>query len=132
NNTNKPIKKVKHTILLVDDEPALVEIGVARLENMGYTVISTTDPREALDKFKHNPSLFDGVITDQAMPYITGIDLAKKMLAIRPDIAIFLCTGFSQTVTLKKAKKVGIREMLMKPLSMRDLSTVLQKNLNGG
>ncbi|MBF0193589.1 MAG: response regulator [Magnetococcales bacterium] len=121
-NTNK-------TILLVDDEPALVELGVTQLEIMGYTVISTTDPREALEKFQQNPSLFDGIITDQAMPHITGIDLAKKILAIKPDIAVFLCTGFSQTVTPKKAQKVGIRELLMKPLSMSDLSTVLQKNI---
>ncbi|MBF0382830.1 MAG: response regulator [Magnetococcales bacterium] len=131
-NVSKPQKKAKETILLVDDEEALVELGVAQLESMGYTVIATTDPRVALEKFQQSPGLIDAVITDQAMPHITGIDLAKKILAINPDIAVFLCTGFSQTVTPQKAKKVGIREMLMKPLSIRDLSTVLQKNLNGG
>jgi PAS domain S-box-containing protein len=131
-NIFEPRRKAKETILLVDDEPALVELGVAQLESMGYTVISTTDPREALEKFQQNPGLFDGVITDQAMPHITGLDLAKKILAIRPDVAVFLSTGFSQTVTPKKAKKVGIREMLMKPLSIQDLSTVLQNNLSGG
>ncbi len=125
-----PLHGTKETILIVDDEPALVELGAAQLQRMGYAAISTTNPQEALDIFLKDPDAIAAVITDQAMPHFTGIDLAKKILESRPDMPIFLCTGFSQTVTPEKAAQIGIREMLMKPVSMKDLARALQHNLN--
>ena len=130
-NSSKPTvpEVVKGTILIVDDEPALVELGVAQLESFGCHVLATSDPKEAWRIFQSSPDKIDVVITDQAMPKITGIDLAKKMLALRPEIIIFLCTGYSRSVTPEKAKKIGIKEMLIKPVSMHDLANLLKQYL---
>ena len=83
----------KERILFVDDEDALTEWGHTTLDRLGYEVTAMTDSREALSLFSADPSAFDLVITDQTMPGITGTDLSAELLALRPDIAIILCTG---------------------------------------
>ncbi len=129
-DTVETIKTGKGTILLVDDELALAELGSTQLEAIGYRAVSYVDVRKALERFKADPEEFDAVITDQAMPHMTGFDLAKIILSIRPDIPVFLCTGFSQTVTLEKAKANGLTDMLMKPVSIKTLASVLHEALS--
>jgi CheY-like chemotaxis protein len=75
------------------------------------------------------PDSFDVVVTDMTMPQMTGIDLAKEILKVRSDIPIILCTGFSETVDESKSKLQGIRELLMKPVSLRDLAEAVSKVL---
>ena len=117
-------------ILFVDDEEALVEMGEDILAELGYEVTSRMSSREALALLKADPSRFDLVITDQTMPEMTGVDLAKEILALRPDMPIIMCTGFSYVVDEDKAKAAGIRAFAMKPLTKREIARTIRKVLD--
>lgn len=137
-NTDIDRKKVKtsqiptgtESILFIDDEDLLAEWAKITLERLGYRVTVTTDPAEALEKFTLGPSTFDLVITDQSMPTMSGMRLAEKILAIRPDIPIILGTGHSAVVTPKIAKKAGIKEFVMKPIARPELARIVRKTLD--
>lgn len=116
-------------LLFVDDEEWLVDMWKEILESLGYRMTVTTRPLEALEMFKENPQNFDLVIADQTMPQMTGLELAQELLALRPELPIILVTGFSQLVTPEKAKAVGIREYIMKPLSISELTNAISKAL---
>ena len=116
-------------ILFIDDEQALVDLGKQMLELLGYEVITRTSSIEALELFQAQPNKFDLVITDMTMPNMTGEKLAKELMRIRPNIPIILCTGFSEQITEKESKEIGIREFAMKPLVMRDLAKSIRKVL---
>jgi CheY-like chemotaxis protein len=109
-------------IFLVDDDLSLVELGKQMLDRLGYRVTTRTSSLEALETFINQSDKFDLVITDMTMPHLTGTQLAEKLLALRPDIPIILCTGYSELVDKEKAKRMGIRAFLMKPLVLRDLA----------
>ena len=94
-------------ILFVDDEEALVEMGEDILAELGYEVTSRMNGREALALFTADPSRFDLVITDQTMPEMTGVDLAKEILALRADMPIIMCTGFSYVVDAERRRRQG-------------------------
>lgn len=117
------------SILFVDDEEALSYLGKEVLESLGYDVISVTDSTEALGLFCSQPDRFDLVITDQTMPHMTGTMLAQKILEIRPNIPILLCTGYSEVVSKEKADELGIRAYLQKPLLIRELAHAIRKAL---
>ena len=117
-------------VLFVDDESFLAELGRERLSRLGYTVTALTDATEALTLFSRDPSQFDLVITDQSMPKLTGLHLARKLLKIRSDIPIILLTGHSDSVTPEKVKEAGIREFLMKPLAKEELAAVVRRVLD--
>ena len=93
----------KERILFIDDEPSLADIGHKTLSRLGYRVRTCTSSLEAVDAFSSEPQAYDLVITDQTMPHLTGLDLVARMLEIRPDIPIILCTGYSQQVTPEKS-----------------------------
>ena len=118
-------------IIFVDDEYALAELGRDILEALGYDVIAATNSAEVLEIFRAQPDRFDLVVTDMTMPGMTGADLSKELLRIRPDIPIILCTGFSELITEEEAKRLGIREFLMKPLTLGDIARVARKVLDG-
>ncbi|MEW6428812.1 MAG: ATP-binding protein [Thermodesulfobacteriota bacterium] len=118
-------------ILLVDDEELLVEMGREMLERSGYRVTVRRNGKEALQTFMNAPDRFDLVITDQTMPGMTGVDLARNLLRIRPDIPVILCTGFSNVVDEDLAKAIGIREFAMKPLSWSAITKMLRKIFDG-
>ena len=117
-------------ILFLDDDETLVETGEKTLIRLGYAVTSRTSSREALALLKEDPSLFDLVITDQTMPEMTGVDLARKILILRPDMPIIMSTGFSHLVDADKAKAAGIRAFAMKPLSKREIAKTIRKVLD--
>jgi PAS domain S-box-containing protein len=119
----------KGRILFVDDEVVLSNMGKAILERLGYTVSACTSSSDALTVFSEAPTQFDLVITDQTMPGMTGIVLARRMLDIRPDLPIILCTGFSTQVNEQSAKAMGIREFALKPLSKTLISQLVKKVL---
>jgi len=115
-----PIEKSFSTgterILFIDDEILLASLGKQMLESLGYDVTTRTSSIEALELFKARPDRFDLVITDMTMPNLTGDKLALKIVKIRPDIPIILCTGFSYKITEEKAKGMGIKAFLLKPI----------------
>lgn len=117
-------------VLFVDDEQAIVDMGKQMLEALGYKVVAKTSSTEALDAFRAHPDKFDIVITDQTMPHITGEMLAKKLMRIRHDIPIILCTGYSEAITEEKAKAMGIREFVMKPIVTRDIAETIRNVLD--
>ncbi|MGB0909826.1 MAG: response regulator [Nitrospirales bacterium] len=113
-------------ILLVDDEEAIVQVGKELLEHLGYQVAAKRSGFEAMEAFLADPHYFDVIITDQTMPGMTGEELSRQLLEIRPDLPIILCTGFSHTIDAEKAKSLGIQAFLIKPLLSRQLAQVLQ------
>jgi two-component system cell cycle sensor histidine kinase/response regulator CckA len=117
-------------ILFVDDEKALVDLGKQMLEALGYRVTAKTSSVEALETFRADPDAFDVVITDMTMPAPTGMELAKELMAIRPDIPIILCTGFRDLVDGKQCKAIGVRELLLKPYLRTDLARTIRKVLD--
>jgi CheY-like chemotaxis protein len=117
-------------ILFVDDEEALVEMGEDVLTELGYDVTVRMSSREALALFRLDPSRLDLVITDQTMPEMTGVEFAKEILAIRSDMPVILCTGFSYLVDADVAKAAGIRAFAMKPLTKREIARTIREVLD--
>ncbi len=126
----KPLPRGEERILFVDDEATLVDLGKQMLEHLGYKVEGKTSSIEALETFRAHPDDFDLILTDKTMPNLTGFDLGKECKKIRPDIPIILCTGFSESTLLLKAGSMGISEIIMKPLLMRDLAGAIRKVLD--
>ncbi len=116
-------------ILFIDDEPMLKELGQLSLETFGYQVTATTSAKEALELFSDDPSAFDLIITDQTMPEMTGTDLTRKALSIRPDIPIIICTGDGDKKTREKALSFGARALLAKPVRINELVREIRKFL---
>jgi|YelNatPaOPRAMG01_1025707.scaffolds.fasta_scaffold02118_3 PAS domain S-box-containing protein len=123
------VENGQERLLFVDDEEWLVDMWKEILESLGYRMTATTRPLEALAIFKKNPQDFDLVIADQTMPQMTGLELAREMLALRPELPVILVTGFSQVVTPEKAKAAGVREFIMKPLSISELTNAISQAL---
>jgi signal transduction histidine kinase/ActR/RegA family two-component response regulator/HAMP domain-containing protein len=117
-------------ILLVDDETALLEITRSFLERHGYDVKSTADPAEALELFVANPDDFDLVITDMAMPNITGVELSKKIILIQPDMPVILCSGYSDAINAQQAIEIGIRSYVEKPVKLSVLEERIRQVLD--
>ena len=117
-------------ILFIDDEELLAELGQDMLERLGYSVTALTDSNEALKLFSLDPSRFDLVVTDQTMPHLTGLALARRLLTIREDMPIIVCTGHSDAVSPEMAKAAGIREFLMKPLIRHELAEAIRRVLD--
>ncbi len=117
-------------ILFVDDEDFQADIGKRMLERLGYRVTAKTNSVEALDLFRQTPDEFDLVITDMTMPNMTGDVLARRLIAIRPDIPIIVCTGYSARINPDIIKEIGIKEMAMKPVVMKDIAQMIHRVLS--
>ena len=117
-------------ILFIDDEEALVKIGIQRLEQLGYMVKATTSPLEALDAFRSKPDQFDLVVTDLTMPEMRGEELVKEVLKVRPDVPIIICTGFSEKIDREKSIDLGAAEYLEKPYGMSEFASKIRETLN--
>lgn len=120
-----PIQRGTGCILFVDDEENLADLGKDMLSELGYEVVSMTSSQEAWEYFFDNPARFDLVFTDYTMPQMTGAELAQKMLAVRSDLPVVLCTGYSEAINEEKAKELGISAFVMKPLRHRDIDRVV-------
>ena len=97
------------------------------LETLGYNVTIARDHTEAWNLFSKNPSQFNVVITDQTMPDVTGVMLTQKILDVRKDTPIILCTGYSYAVSAEKAKEIGISVFAMKPMVKKELSETVRR-----
>jgi PAS domain S-box-containing protein len=118
-------------LLFVDDEPALCRSARSMLERLGYRITTTSDPEDALKRFHEAPGEVDLVITDLTMPRMTGVDLAQELLALRPELPIVLVSGFGGKWTPERAREIGIRASLSKPLSLSSLASALRQVLDG-
>ena len=118
-------------ILLVDDDPSIVNMTGQMLKRLGYFVTEKTDSTAALEAFNSSPDNFDLVITDMAMPGMSGDQLAAELMKVRKDVPILLCTGHSDTFDEKKAKQLGIKGFAMKPLDKGKLAKSVRILLDG-
>ncbi|MDJ0811195.1 MAG: PAS domain S-box protein [Desulfobacterales bacterium] len=126
-----PLPTGRESILFVDDEEILVELGQRMLEQLGYRVTPVASSVEALRRFQDDPGAFDLVITDLTMPNMAGDKLAAELLRIRPDIPIIMATGFSEKFTAQELEMIGIRKLVFKPMVMRDIATVIREVMGG-
>lgn len=125
-----PAKTGTEKILLVDDEAPIVKLEKIMLERLGYQVCERTSSLDALEAFKANPDSFDLIISDMAMPNMTGDRLALKIKEIRPEIPIILCTGFSNKLDEMKMEHLGIQGVLMKPVIKSELANMVRNALD--
>ena len=126
-----PIPTGNERILLVDDEQVILDMGEKTLRQLGYDVVGKKSSVDALNLFRADPGRFDLVITDMTMPKMTGDQLARELMKVRPNVPIILCTGFSPKISEKQAKEIGIKAFAMKPLMRRDLAITVRKVLDG-
>ena len=114
----------KEKILVVDDEPDIVDMLSIGLERLGYETVAVTDPLEALAAFEEDPAAWDIVVSDEVMPQMRGLELVRKLKAVRGDVRVLLCTGYSDTANDKIIRAAGVDVMLLKPV---DAVTVASK-----
>ena len=129
NKSDELIPVGTERILFIDDEKMLAELGQTMLERLGYRVTARTSSLDALTTFQNQPDAFDLVISDQTMPGMTGIDLARRMFQTRPQLPFILCTGFSAGISEEKASAAGIKGFALKPLANRDIAALIRKVL---
>jgi len=128
--TDEKLPTGNERILFVDDEESMVYVARNRLERLGYQVEAKTSPDEALNLFRDIPNQFDMVITDMSMPEMTGDRFVQEILKIRPDIPAILCTGYSEKIDKQKAKEMGIRQYIEKPIKRSVLAKMVRKILD--
>ncbi|MGD8388265.1 MAG: response regulator [Desulfobacteraceae bacterium] len=127
---SEPLPEGNERILLVDDEQAMRDIIGQMLTRLGYEVVAKGNGVEALEALREQPASFDLVITDQTMPRMTGRELCEEILTTWPDVPVILCTGFSEWIDEDTAKRIGVREFIMKPIIMHDLAQKIRKTLS--
>lgn len=126
-----PLPRGTERILVVDDEESIVHYEKKILEGLGYQVATIIDSEEALKVLTEQPHNFDLLITDMTMPKVIGTDLAQQVLKVRADMPIILCTGYSEQISEEKAKEMGIRAFIMKPISKNTLAETIRRTLDG-
>jgi PAS domain S-box-containing protein len=113
------------TVMIVDDERPLVALAEETLAELGYEPIGFSSSVQALQAFREAPQRFDVVLTDETMPELIGTELARELRRLRPDLDVVLMSGYSGAQLLERARTVGVREVLRKPLQNRDLAECL-------
>jgi PAS domain S-box-containing protein len=116
-------------ILYLDDEESLVMLAKRMLERMGYQVTGFNDPTLALEAFQGAPHDFDLVLTDLSMPGMSGMEVSRRMLEIRPDIPVLLATGYVRSEDVEQARAIGIREVIWKPQTIGEMGDLLAQQL---
>lgn len=120
----------KEHILLVDDEPAVLQMTSRIFKGLGYEVTTAPGGPDAWKLFEAHPDKYDLVITDQVMPHLTGMGLARKILRLRQGTPVILFTGYSETVAPEDAKAAGIREFVMKPITKEEAAQTIRRVLD--
>jgi CheY-like chemotaxis protein len=118
-------------ILLVDDEETIIDTGREMLEYLGYSVEIFNSSLSALTQFETSPDRYDLIISDMTMPEMNGDELAKKMIAIRPDIPIIICTGYNPKIDEATATALGLKAFIFKPLTFQKLAVTVRGVLDG-
>ncbi|HEY0745092.1 MAG TPA: ATP-binding protein [Steroidobacteraceae bacterium] len=117
------------SIMIVDDEPALVELAEEITAGLGYEPVGFASSRAALHAFQAAPQRFDVVLTDESMPDLPGTELAREIWRIRPTVPIIVMTGYLGSQLTNKAAEIGVNALLRKPLHSRDLAESLARVL---
>ncbi|MFT5697446.1 MAG: PAS domain S-box-containing protein [Desulforhopalus sp.] len=115
-----PLEK-ECTILVIDDEPVLIDILSQHLTQMGHKAITFHDAQKALNAFQKEPDIYDLIITDMAMPELTGLEVAQQIKELRKDIPVILCTGYSSKAFVSEPKELGVDSILIKPIGQLEL-----------
>ncbi|MBX3607626.1 MAG: PAS domain-containing protein [Piscinibacter sp.] len=113
------------TVLLVDDEEPLVRLGEEMLAELGYEAVGFTSSAAALEAFRASPGRFDAVLSDEAMPGMTGSELVRELRALDASVPIVMMSGFVSPTLLARARAAGVAEVLGKPLAARDIARAL-------
>ena len=116
----KAFRKGTERIMVVDDEPLILNSYKTILSKQGYKVSTFSESKKALEQFAQTPDGFDLVITDMTMPQMTGDKLSEKILDIKNDIPIAICTGYHERLTREKAIEIGIKGYFVKPVPFPD------------
>ena len=116
-------------ILFVDDEIIVIQVGKLALAGLGYAVETETNAVPALARLKKDPLAFDLVITDQTMPNLTGMEFARQIRDLRPDLPVILSSGHDATLTAERIHDSGVREFLAKPYTIETLADTVQRHL---
>ena len=117
-------------LLLVDDEKAVLEVEERMLSGLGYNVTVLHKPELALELLENDSHAFDLVMTDMTMPGMNGSQLIREILRIRPDMPVVLCTGFSELMNEPKARALGIRQYIMKPVTRFEVALAIRRALD--
>lgn len=125
-----PFPTGNERLLLVDDEEPIALMEQMLLEKLGYQITTRTSSTDALATFKADPARFDLVISDLGMPEMTGIQLAKSLRSIRPDMPVVLCSGFVTEQDEQSATAAGVKKFLMKPVATGDLAKTVRQVLD--
>jgi len=126
----KQLPEGNEHLLVIDDELQLLHMEQQMLSRLGYRISIYPGSLKALEIFRADPDNFDLIITDQTMPGMTGIELARTALQIRPDIPIILCSGYSHALEEDVIKRIGVRRYLLKPISMAELAVTIRETLD--
>jgi len=130
--TPPPTRTRAATVLVVDDEPLVMGLIAEVLEGQGYEVVGYTDSRQALAWARTPGARFELLVTDQTMPGLTGVELARELLAMRPLLPVVLCTGYSESVDARVAAAMGIRHFFSKPIPLERLVAAVDSLLSDG
>lgn len=130
--SREDLQKGTEHILLVDDEEPVLDIGREMLEKLGYKVSVFTNSMQALEAFTKHGETFDLVITDMTMPDLTGTELATKILAMKADMPIIMCTGLDRQVSKVKVEEIGVKWFMRKPFFIEELATAIRRVLGDG
>jgi PAS domain S-box-containing protein len=117
-------------ILFVDDEKVLVEMAEELLGSLGYQVTGMSSSRDALKFIEEKSAAIDLIITDQTMPHLTGVELAKAAIKIRKDLPVILCSGYNIEINPERAAAIGISRLVMKPIKNREITTIVREVLD--
>jgi PAS domain S-box-containing protein len=128
--SKKPLPGGTESILLVDDEPALVEMGQQLLSRLGYRVTVSTNPLAALTLFTQSPKEYDLLISDMTMPQMTGDQLARQVLKIRPGTPVVITTGFSDVISEDKIQSLGVCRLVMKPFILKEFAATIRSAID--
>ncbi len=127
---DSPAQGGREHILIVDDEANIVRIARDIFEDSGYHVTTHKTGSEALQDFQQHPGKYDLLITDMAMPGMTGVELARQVMEIKPSMPVILCSGHSDMVNREQALAMGIRAYVAKPYFMSEMLRTIRKVLN--
>lgn len=118
------------TLMIVDDEPALVELAEELLAELGYEPIGYTDPKAALEALRSEPERYDALLTDEVMPALTGTQLTEALRSFAPQLPVLLISGYGGPQLAARAAAVGVTRVLAKPLQRGELAQVLDQLLS--
>jgi CheY-like chemotaxis protein len=124
----RAVGEARH-VLYIDDEEQLVFLVVRMLERAGYRCTGLSDAREAIELVRSNPQLVDFVVTDLNMPGMTGLDVARTLLQIRPDLPVLIMTGYVRADDVAAARALSVCDIVLKPDTIEELASVVQTHL---